>query len=245
MVSSDEINRRLEARRRGVKYQDPHERRMEVEPSNTKECPSCHTQNPPTAKFCVGCGEKLESPDGKGEVEKEYSPEIKGPQEATEKPIQTRHRITQRPDDFSKSQKLEPIVPPEPETPEPKPETTDLEPETPKPETETAEPKPETPVLETQEPEKETTTTPSQEIETKTETTVPLVVKKPATIPTPKPKVETIPKTETPTTEPGTSTKDPNVDPVERIKKAKELLDLGAITQEDFDKIKNKYLDEI
>ncbi len=39
--------------------------------------------------------------------------------------------------------------------------------------------------------------------------------------------------------------KHPDVDPVERIKKAKELLDIDAITQEEFDKIKNKYLDEI
>ena len=36
-----------------------------------------------------------------------------------------------------------------------------------------------------------------------------------------------------------------DVDPVEKIKKAKELLDIGAITQEDFDQIKNKYLEKI
>jgi hypothetical protein len=32
---------------------------------------------------------------------------------------------------------------------------------------------------------------------------------------------------------------------VEKIKEAKDLLDIGAITQEDFDKIKNKYLEKI
>ena len=42
-----------------------------------------------------------------------------------------------------------------------------------------------------------------------------------------------------------TTDKNNNVDPVERIKKAKELLDIGAITQDEFDIIKKKYLDEI
>lgn len=219
MVSSDEINRRLEAKRRGVKYQDPHEkRRMETESSNTRECPSCNTQNPSTAKFCVGCGEKLDIPEPelKPEPEKEYSPEIKGPEEpAIEKPIQNKQRITQRPDDFSKSRKLEPIVPPEQRS--------------------------EPPITE-QETEPEPLTTKEQE----TEPQKPPEVKRPKTIPTPQPKVETTP---TPEQAAETEPKEPkvksDVDPVERIKKAKELLDLGAITQEDFDKIKSKYLDEI
>ncbi len=42
-----------------------------------------------------------------------------------------------------------------------------------------------------------------------------------------------------------TTDKNNKVDPVERIKKAKELLDIGAITQDEFDIIKKKYLDEI
>ena len=37
----------------------------------------------------------------------------------------------------------------------------------------------------------------------------------------------------------------PSVDPVEKIKKAKELLDIGAITQEEFDEVKRKYLGKI
>ena len=35
------------------------------------------------------------------------------------------------------------------------------------------------------------------------------------------------------------------VDPVEKIKKAKELLDIGAITSEEFENIKKKYLEQI
>lgn len=38
---------------------------------------------------------------------------------------------------------------------------------------------------------------------------------------------------------------EPSVDPVEKIKKAKELLDIGAITQEEFDEVKQKYLGKI
>ena len=36
-----------------------------------------------------------------------------------------------------------------------------------------------------------------------------------------------------------------NVDPVEKIKKAKELMDMGAITSEEFENIKKKYLEMI
>ena len=36
-----------------------------------------------------------------------------------------------------------------------------------------------------------------------------------------------------------------NIDPVEKIKKAKELLDIGAITSEEFENIKKKYLELI
>ena len=34
----------------------------------------------------------------------------------------------------------------------------------------------------------------------------------------------------------------PGVNPMEKIKEAKELLDIGAINQEEFDEIKEKYL---
>ncbi|HTX60840.1 MAG TPA: hypothetical protein VMC48_00880 [Methanobacterium sp.] len=220
MVSSDEINRRLEARRRGVKYQDPQGRRTsrDVEISSSKECPSCQTQNPSTAKFCVGCGKKLETTEP--EPEKEFSPEIKGPEEPViEKPIQKKHTITQRPDDFSKPEKLKPIVTNNPEpvtTPEPEPD-----------------PAPE--------PSAETTPEPSAAEQE------PPQIKRPETIPSSQSMMEKpIPPESQKSTEPESRGKEkPEVDPVERIKKAKELLDIGAITQEEFDIIKKKYLDEI
>jgi ribosomal protein L40E len=55
MVTSEEIKRRLEARRRGIKPPSGEkENRLEG-----KTCPHCETMNPPKAKFCVGCGETL------------------------------------------------------------------------------------------------------------------------------------------------------------------------------------------
>ena len=39
-----------------------------------------------------------------------------------------------------------------------------------------------------------------------------------------------------------TSSESDKVDPMKKIKEAKELLDVGAITEEEFDKIKAKYL---
>ncbi|MEN4005891.1 MAG: zinc ribbon domain-containing protein [Methanobacteriaceae archaeon] len=48
MVTSDEIKKRLEARRKGL---DPEKQ------SNI--CPNCGTEISENAVFCIGCGEKL------------------------------------------------------------------------------------------------------------------------------------------------------------------------------------------
>ena len=195
MVSSDEINRRLESKRRGVKYQEPIRNkrsfRADGNSGNSSACPYCQTQNPPSAKFCVGCGRRLETPEP--EIERGYTPEIREPQTAENTAERT--QVSRRPDDFGgqgaqriqskTSEKMEPIVPPSPE-PEP-----------------------------VRSPE-------------------PPQFKRPETIPTHEAKkVDTKEKEEY------------DVDPVERIKKAKELLDLGAITQEEYDTIKSKYLNEL
>lgn len=206
MVSSEEINRRLEAKRRGIEYEEPVGRRT----TNSKECPSCHTQNPSTAKFCVGCGEKL----GTAEPEKPLKPEIEE-SELEQKSVSTddmeeettakesEPKITSRPDDFGRTNQqkvIEDSKISEPPTSE-KASPEKLEPIVPK----STEEKPE-PV--------------------KTKAPEPPVVKQT------KPVV--------------TSTEEkaiPDADPVKRIKKAKELLDMGAITEEEFEMIKNKYLD--
>jgi ribosomal protein L40E len=55
--------------------------------------------------------------------------------------------------------------------------------------------------------------------------------------------VESNPKSELLSTE--TNSGDTYIDPVEKIKKSKELLDMGAITSEEFEHIKKKYLEQI
>ncbi len=52
-------------------------------------------------------------------------------------------------------------------------------------------------------------------------------------------------KSEDAKSESETPKKEENADPIEKIKKAKELLDIGAITSEEFNAIKNKYLEKI
>lgn len=212
MVSNEEIRRKLEAKRRGIEYQEPAGRKS----MNSNECSSCHTENPASAKFCVGCGKKL----GSSQSEKGFSPDIKGPESGMEEEKTGRpepsgdnkeFKTSPRPDDFGRTgrqqvtstatpkpsqiqtptmatKKLEPIVPPNPE-----PESKKIEPVISK--------APEPSMVKTTKGEPESTTQ--------------------------------------------ATAKHSDVDPVERIKKAKELLDIGAITQEEFEKIKNKYLDEI
>lgn len=199
MVSSDEINRRLDAKRKGVKYQEPLKRNVNINnppegSEDYKECPSCHTRSPSAAKFCVGCGKKLEDE----EEEKGFSPVIKGPEDKVEKPI--KNRINQRPDDFSRNsaQKINPTPKNEPSEPIVIPKTPELE----------EEPETDTPLVKRPEARG-----------------IPVTPLDESTTPQESPKKE--------------------VDPIERIKKAKELLDMGALTQEEFDTIKKKYLDEI
>ncbi len=155
MVSNEEINRRLEARIKGIKPKNTSEMDSKVI-KNGQICPSCETESPSTAKYCVGCGEKLEN-----KPHKLLQEAVK-----TEKPIKIEtpkeFKITPRPDDFGR----------------------------------TGQP------------------------DTKSLNKIPETTFK-------------------------TANKYSEVDPVERIKKAKELLDMGAITQEEFDNIKKKYIDEI
>lgn len=224
MVSNEEIKRRLDAKRRGIQYNEPVGRR--VVKKETNECPNCHTENPITAKFCVGCGTKLETP----ESEKSFTPPIKGAESGTggtrtiaeseETPESVaeadweKSKVTSRPDDFTGtntqriSSKTSPPIPSKSDLTEPSiVESEKLEPIIPK----------------------------SPEVESEKMEPV-----KPQT-----PEPSTIEKTELETSQEETEKRNPDVDPVERIKKAKELLDIGAITQEEFDMIKNKYLDEI
>jgi 3-deoxy-D-arabino-heptulosonate 7-phosphate (DAHP) synthase len=153
MVSSEEINRRLKAKRSGVNPKITSEPESSVK-KNGQVCPSCETENPSTAKYCVGCGEKLENKPIQEAVKTDEPVKIEASKD---------FRVTGRPDDFGSTGKSG-----------------------------------------------------IKSLNNASE-------EKPAK----------------------TTDKNNNVDPVERIKKAKELLDIGAITQDEFDIIKKKYLDEI
>jgi hypothetical protein len=156
MVSSEEINRRLEAKRKGIKPKTSIEIGSNVEKGG-QVCSSCDTENPSTAKYCVGCGEKLENTS--------YKPiqESLKTQDSINVEKSKDLRINSRPDDFGSIGK---------------------------PKTNLINKKPEAKMVKA-------------------------------------------------------ADEGYDADPVERIKKSKELLDIGAITQEEFDIIKKKYLDKI
>ena len=156
MVSSEEINRRLEAKRKGINPKTSRELESREEKKG-QICPSCETENPPTAKYCVVCGEKLENTPYKPIKEAAETEETLKIEKSKD------FRINSRPDDFGI---------------------------------------------------------------------------------TGKPEIKSINKTPEAKTVKATN-EEYDADPVERIKKAKELLDMGAITQEEFDIIKKKYLDKI
>jgi hypothetical protein len=258
MVSSDEIRRRLEAKRRGETLSEV----KKTPPSSpSKTCPECQTPNPESAKFCVGCGSPLA-----GEVtptttsgDSQVTPSEETP---VVTPISTPE--TTPADDYklcpSCNQKnkldakfciicghkfeeneagqkpLEPLVDVVEEKETPTTETTETEsaqesviPEIKVPEHFKSDDKSKS----EDKPAKEIP--PAEVVEVKSKETAPA-----ETIPEVQPAaVKTEEKQETKeSTEPGE-------DPVLKIKKAKELLDIGAITQEEFDRIKNKYLELI
>jgi hypothetical protein len=251
MVSSDEIRRRLEAKRRGETLSEV----KKTPPLSSKTCPECQTPNPESAKFCVGCGAPLA---GKVTPTTTSGDSPATPNEETPIVTPTSTPENTPADDYklcpscnqknkldakfciicghkfeenSAGQKpLEPLVDVVEEKETPTTETTEAEPpqesvipEIKVPEQFKSEDKPakEIPPIEVAEVESK---------ETAPAEAIPEV--QPAAVKTEE-KHETKESTET------------GEDPVLKIKKAKELLDIGAITQEEFDRIKNKYLELI
>ena len=259
MVSSEEIRRRLEAKKRGETISEVHKTPPTV--AATNKCPQCQTPNPPTAKFCVGCGAPLAIETNPVAETKTISqvatvttptttpaPDYKLCPSCNQKNkldakfcIICGHKFE---DETPGEKPLEPLteVMEKKETPvtqsgtaiPPTPDTTNEQAATNVETTETHEEKtsediiPEIKVPEQfkSEDKSETVTTPEVQ---SIEEPVPAEVKKEEQTFT------QIIKEEAPLDE----------DPVIKIKKAKELLDIGAITQEEFDRIKNKYLDFI
>lgn len=262
MVSSEEIRRRLEAKRRGETFSEV--KKTPPSSSASKTCPECQTSNPESAKFCVGCGAPLareETPKTSNEVipspPSGVTPPASGEETPTATPTSTADNFKQCPscgqknkpdakfciicghkfenesvfeNESATEKRLEPLV-------------------------EVVEEKKEVPVAETkpivspsddeadlQEPvtEQETPETETQEKSVIPEVKVPEQFKSTNNV---QPEEEIAPA-ESAEVQSKEETA-PAEDPVMRIKKAKELLDIGAITQEEFDKIKNKYLDLI
>jgi len=299
MVSSEEIRRRLEAKRRGETFSEV----KKTPPSaSTKTCPECKTSNPESAKFCVGCGAPL-AREVTPTTPSEGSPATSSGETPIVTPATTTPETTpadtykqcpscgqkNKPDakfciicghkfekeaaveeEAAAEKSLEPLVDVVEEKKEtPAPETETIAPPTPD---ETVVPEPvieQEPVVE-QEPvtEQESVETPDTETPEKPsipEVKVPEQFKSgevkpaeeltPAEVPEVQSKEKAAPAEEIPEVheeavkidevEKTAESTVPAEDPVLKIKKAKELLDIGAITQEEFDKIKNKYLDLI
>ncbi|AUB58933.1 MULTISPECIES: zinc ribbon domain-containing protein [Methanobacterium] len=240
MVSSEEIRKRLEAKKRGETFSKAN--KTPPTDVSTNKCPQCQTPNPPTAKFCVGCGAPLTIQSTQVTENKTTTPV-----ETVTTPTTTPAQDYKLCPSCNQNNKLDAkfciicghkfedetpitqsgtVIPPTQDTADEQAATLV---ETPEEKTSEGN-KPEIKV-----PEKfESDEVKSAGKETNDE-------------------IQTIEKS-TPsevTNEERTSAQisDEEVsldeDPVLKIKKAKELLDIGAITQEEFDRIKNKYLEMI
>ncbi|MBI4814055.1 MAG: zinc ribbon domain-containing protein [Methanobacterium sp.] len=263
VISSEEISRRLEAKKRGETFSEV---KKTPPPSSSNNCPECQTPNPDSAKFCVGCGASLskEITPTTGEstatpVEIPVTTPVSTPETAPAEDYKLCPSCNQKNkldakfciicghkfEEKDAGQKpLEPLVDmvaekeaPITETPETETPQESVIPEIKVPEQFTPEDKPvEEPPAEIAEVESKEETAPAEiaEVESKEETAPAEIIPEvqPAAV-----KTEEIPETK--------QTTEPAEDPVLKIKKAKELLDIGAITQEEFDRIKNKYLELI
>jgi|GEM_PF-417141 len=277
MVTSEEIKRRLEAKRKGVKSPSQErkghpksetsneeiKRRLEsrrrggVEPpSGGKEsslegetCPHCETMNPPEAKFCVGCGETLkeEKPANMPSetVERESLKTSTTANEGSLSYQQDEYKICPS---CKQKNKLEAkfcvicgnklmeekrsgeLL----KTPSQPTNENIIEDSSPKAQHgDTLGGASSTPITEAQR------SSEREEADTKKNE-----VTSPKSGMSNEKAEKVFPSDPTGKSETSSSLTE-NFDPVEKIRKAKELLDIGAISQEEFDQIKNKYLEQI
>jgi ribosomal protein L40E len=251
MVSSEEMRKRLDAKRSGVKTPDGPE--SEKFGQETVICPECQTQNPTTAKFCVGCGApmvKEETPiDANTETLTEETEDFKMCPSCNQKNkpnakfcIICGHKFEDSTDGDDTAETVseeEDSFPSAQEVLESSPEELNSETGT----DESIETTSDEPVEIVTDESIETISDDLSAEETKN-ASIP-EIKVPEDLKAEK-NEETIveEEPEAQETKMAESAED-DVDPVEKIKKAKELLDIGAITQEEFDNIKNKYLGQI
>lgn len=259
MVSSEEIRRRLEAKKRGETISEVHKTPPTV--PSTYKCPQCQTPNPPNAKFCVGCGAPL-AMETTPVAETTTTPQVETATTPTTTPAQDyklcpscnqKNKLDAKfciicghkfEDETPGERPLKPLteVMGEKETPvtqggtviPPTQDTTNQQAATNVETTETpVEKTSEDTIPEIKVPEQFKSEDKSEAVNTPKAQSIAEPV--PAEVEKEEQTSTQITKEETPLDE----------DPVLKIKKAKELLDIGAITQEEFDRIKNKYLDFI
>lgn len=249
MVSNEEIKRMLDQKRRGIKPKNE-QLKDSQETGNKTQCPDCGMENPSTAHFCIGCGADLSKKEDN--INTCPSCGYRNPEKAKfcvkcgeklEEPslLEPSTPLTEKQTDIEEQSKKYKICP----------NCQNRNPQDAKfcvvcgntfkedeqPETSTSKPLQTITPQKTEEPEPSTSSE-AQEIKEELEKEEETESVKPP-IPSAPPQEVPAPEETLPEHQVG------DIDPVERIKKAKELLDIGAITQEDFEKIKNKYLEEI
>jgi hypothetical protein len=266
MVSSEEISRRLEAKKRGQKISDV---KKTPPVQSTNECPQCQTPNLPSAKFCVGCGAPLSSETTPGEENKstpQSDPTTSTPTTVPESPTEDYklcpscnqknkpdakfciicgHKFE---DGAAEEKHIEPLMDVVGEKDTPIAESETVTPPTP----DTAGEQDLTKAEPTENPDEKTSEDVIPEIKVSEQFKSDEVKSSEHVDAEAQPLKE--PVAEVAKDEPSITQEEskisreetaPDEDPVLKIKKAKELLDIGAITQEEFDRIKNKYLDLI
>ncbi len=239
MVSTEEIRKKLEAKRRGEVLEP------EKSPAqNSVICPECQTTNIEGSKFCVGCGSSLESKPAKDTLicpgcQKPNSEDAKfclycgeplSGEETTDTQAQEQTIDSKSCPSCNQTNKLDAKFcvicgykfDEKPENEEsPSGSTSESVTET-----------PDIPEIKVPEDLKsnnaEVEAEPIEEVEDSPDENV-----------TQESSSADMGKTDI------LESDDEDMDPVEKIKKAKDLLDIGAITQEEYEEIKNKYLERI
>ncbi|KAF5073619.1 Double zinc ribbon [anaerobic digester metagenome] len=235
MVSNEEIKRMLDAKRSGKPIKSDAGLKFKI-------CSSCQTENPEGAKFCVGCGKPLDeikTPEKEKPQIKSIDSDFKLCPSCKSKNLKTAKFCVV----CGKKFESEPVVGEEVtvSAPDEGEEVPVIVKPSEEPEEKVESRKSEGSLLEKLEDADEPETS-EKEMESYKETEAAV-----EEVPTESVSVKTEPQEEI--LKPETPEKAPDehveVDPVEKIKKAKELLDIGAITQEEFDEIKRKYLEMI
>ncbi len=243
MVSNEEIKRMLDAKRRGVKIDT-----YKIDNENNQTCPKCKTKNPLKALFCTKCGTKLDNEQqikcpSCNTINKKDAKYCTGCGE----PLKNGDKSTIKEKYTEKNQDEPPLTATDNLKTEPNSnETNDNDSEIPEPKA------PSSPIP---------TSVPEHAIINKTTPKKICPSCKSKNLPSAKFCVvcgekfegsigikklqEDIGSNMESKDDDTNKNSTGEADPIEKIKKAKELLDIGAITEEEFESIKTKYLEKI